>query len=108
MTNARMLGNYVAYLAKIHKISNSDLSNLVGCTEHQLDMFLRGRAFLSYSKLQKLSNYFGISVEELLVGNQDIYNQAVVHCVKQFNNGNNRELILDIIDQYIDIADAIA
>ena len=35
------------------------------------------------------------------------YEREVVHCMNSFSNSANREKVLDIIDNYMDIKDAL-
>ena len=107
MQEARMLGNYVAYLAKINGLSNSDLSGILGCTEDRVYSFIKGRAFASFSQLSSLANAFDVSIDKLLVGDKEHYNETVVHCMNDFHDTSRREEILDLIDNYIDIVDAV-
>ena len=107
MQEARMLGNYIQHLAQEKDMSNSDLSRILGCTENRVYSFLKGRAFASFNQIQKLADALDISVDTLLTGDPKSYNASVVHCMNEFDDSSNREFILDLIDQYIDIYDAV-
>lgn len=107
MQEARMLGNYVEHLASMRGLSISDLSEILGCTEDRTYSFIKGRAFASFSQLSNLATAFGISIDRLLAGDADSYNATVVHCMNDFHDTNKREEILDLIDNYIDIVDAV-
>lgn len=43
----------------------------------------------------------------LLKGDKEEYDLTVVHCMNDFKDSNQREKILNIIDGYIDIVDAL-
>ena len=107
MKEARILGNQVQYLANEKGLSISALSQILSCEESQVYALIKGRAFASYAQINKLSEELGTTVESLLRGNQEVYNSTVVHCMNKFHNDDNREKILDIIDGYIDIVDAL-
>lgn len=107
MQEARMLGNYVEHLARIKGLSISELSEILGCTEDRTYSFIKGRAFASFSQLSNLATAFGVSIDRLLAGDTDSYNATVVHCMNDFHDTNKREEILDLIDNYIDIVDAV-
>ena len=107
MQEARMLGNYVAHLAERKGLSISDMSKLLNCTEAQVFSFIKGRAYASFEQISKLAAELGASIEELLVGNEQIYNDTVVYCMNGFQDNSNREFILDLIDDYVDIVDAV-
>ncbi len=107
MKNARVIGNYVQHLAKKNDISVSELSKNLNCEENQIKLFFKGRAIASYQQLQKLSELFNVPIKNLMQGDEQIYNQSVVHCMNEFSDNENREFILDIIDDYMDIKDSL-
>ena len=107
MKKARMLGNYAEYLADQHGLDVSHLSALLSCTENQIQAFYKGRSFPSFSQLSKLSKALDTTPSVLLAGNEKIYNETGVHCMNSFDNPENREKILDIIDDYMDIYNAV-
>ena len=45
--------------------------------------------------------------DRLLSGDPQRYNATVVHCMNDFHNPENREMILDFIDDYVDVVDAV-
>lgn len=106
MQGARMLGHYVQHLAAQKGLSTSDLGNILNCSEEKVYSFFKGRAFASFNQLSALSKTFDISIQDLLKGDKDSYNTSVVHCMNQFDDTENREMILDIIDDYVDVVDA--
>ncbi len=107
MQEARMFGNYVAHLANAKGLSIPDLSEILGCSENRAYSFIKGRAFASFAQISSLANALGISVDNLLTGDMDIYNATVVHCMNEFRDVSKREEILDLIDNYIDVIDAV-
>ena len=107
MKKARMLGNYAEYLAKQRGISVSHLSQLLSCTETQVRAFFKGQAFPSYNQLSTLAKALGTTPKRLMAGDEQVYNETVVHCHGTFSNSDNREKILDTIDDYMDIHNAV-
>lgn len=93
MKQARRLGSYVEELSIKNNITPRQLSELLNCTEHQVQRFFKGRLFLSFPKLKLLADTFGVTVSELLDDSNYSYD-------------DNREKILDIIDDYMDLCDA--
>lgn len=107
MQKARVLGNYIQKLAEENRMSVADLSGLLGCGELQTMLLLRGRSFATFEQISKLADRFKVSVQELLDGDTAYYDRTVAHCMNQFQKTENREQILDIIDEYLDIVDAV-
>ncbi len=108
MQKARIIGNYIEQLATEQGISNAELSEILGCKERQVKALMKGRMLASFEQLSVLAQKFGVSVSDLMRGDIEQYNQSVVHCVNQFSDINNREIILDLIDEYLDVLDAVA
>ena len=108
MQEARMLGNYVKHLADAKGLTSSDLGQILGCSVERVCAFFKGRVFVSFSQLTNLAQALDITVEKLLNGDVDRYNATVVHCMNDFDDVSKREDVLDLIDNYVDIADAIA
>lgn len=107
MKKARMLGNFVKCLADKKGLSVSELGRILGFSEERVNAFFKGRVLISFEQVKALANAFNVSIEELFVGDENCYNSTVVHCMNAFDNPDNREVILDIIDDYVDILDAV-
>lgn len=107
MKGARILGNYVQKLAKEQKVTIPELSALLGCSEQQVNSFFKGRFLASFKQLEALAHQFGIGVQDLIKGDENHYNKTVVHCMEDFEDTESREFILDIIDNYMDIQNAL-
>ena len=108
MYKARMLGNYVMHLSENKGLSVSDLCRILNCDEHKVKALFKGRAFASFAQLSTLADALDTSVNDLLQGDPSVYNKTVVHCMNDFQNGDNREYILDLIDDYVDIVDLLS
>lgn len=108
MQNARMLGNYVAHLAEEKGLAFSALREALGCDEAGVGLFVKGRSYASFSQISALAKLLGSSVQDLLRGDVEQYNKTVVDCMNDFQDPANRETILDLIDDYIDVVDAVS
>lgn len=107
MKKARMFGNYAEYLVKQRGIDVLRLSKVLSCTETQVQAFFKGRAFPSYNQLSILAKALGTTPEKLMSGDESLYNETVVHCHGAISNPENREKILDMIDDYMDVYNAV-
>lgn len=107
MQSARMLGNYVEHLMPTKNLTRSGLGEILGCDLRQVDAFLKGRAYASFPQIQALAKALGTSVSDLLAGDAERYGASVVHCMNDFQDPENRERILDLIDDYVDVLDAV-
>ncbi len=108
MKDLRLLGSTIRKLSSDKNISEEQMQKTLGCSYDKLSAIYDGRVYPSFDDLQNLSKLFGTTVEELLSGDEDYYNAKVVHCMGAFSNTKNREKILDIIDDYLTLLDAVA
>jgi len=107
MTETRMLGDYIQELAQKNNCSENELCTMLSCNQNQLALLYKGRAIVSYPQIELLAKRFNVTTENLLSGDEVHYNKTVVHCMNEFQNPKNREEVLDFIDDYMDIFDAI-
>lgn len=101
MKKMRILGDMIQKLVQEKEKTSDDISKILGCNIEQVEDIYKGRLFLSFSQLEKLAEYLGVTVDILLKGDIAHYEKTVVHCVGEFKNSENREKILDIIDDYL-------
>jgi transcriptional regulator with XRE-family HTH domain len=85
------------------QLSNEELARVLKLEESEVHMLYKGRLYLSLEQLNALSIFLNESIDMLIEGNEEYYNKNVVHCMTAFSDNNNRELILDFIDSYMDI-----
>lgn len=104
MKDLRLLGNMIKKLSQEQHVK---LESALGWSEDQVAAIFDGRVFPSFHELEKLASIFKVSVPELLHGDESYYEQNVVHCMGSFENPDNREAILDIIDDYIMLQKAV-
>lgn len=108
MQQARMLGYRVQKIANSCNVSPLELSKIIECNEIQLKSFFKGRSFISFEQLSLLAQKLGVNINALLTGDEEGYNSSVVHCMNDFDDPSNREKILDIIDEYMDVLDSVS
>lgn len=108
MRDMRILGNMIQELSVKHSIPREVLCSQLKCTPDQLSALFKGRFFIPFESLEILSHTFNTTVTTLFDGDPMYYEQNVVHCMGTFTNPENREFILDLIDDYIDVREASA
>lgn len=107
MENMRVLGNMIQKLAKEKHVATEDLGKTIHCTTNQVEQLFRGRLFLTFDQLSAVANRFQVSPDVLMDGDMDYYRETVVDCMGEFSCDENREDILNIIDDYLDLLGAI-
>lgn len=107
MRNARIMGNYIQHLADENGISEKNLAEILECSERNVLELFKGFVYPSFAQVTKLADLFNVSAEDILLGNSTEYNKTVVHCMNDFDFIENREFILDLIENYVDIKNAV-
>lgn len=106
MKEIRLIGNCIEKLIKEQGLCTKKVAKAIGVRDNSFQKVLNGRMFLSFEQLEQLAKLLSVTIEELLNGDLEHYNQTIVHCNGTFENEENREEILDIIDMYITLKEA--
>lgn len=107
MQQARIMGNFAEQKARNAGLNIQDISNALHCSDQKVKSFLKGRSFLSFDQLNTLADLLHVSFGELMQGDPDLYKKTAIHCMNEFDCDENREFILDLIDDYMDIVDSL-
>ena len=107
MKSARKIGNYAQHRSQEMGISPAEINNILNFSDSETNAFFKGRRMLTYGRLMALSKLLNTTVKDMLEGDEVLYSESVVHCMNEFDDDANREEILDIIDDYMDIRDAL-
>ena len=107
MKKARMIGNYAQHNAQEMGLSTDDISKVLDFSNRETISFFKGRLMLTYEQLSELAKILHITVQDILHGDEEIYAASVVHCMNDFDDEANREKILDLIDDYMDVRDSL-
>lgn len=107
MQQARVMGNYAEQKAIHAGLHIQDICEALHCSDQKVKSFLKGRAFLSFDQLSTLASILHVSVGELMQGDPELYESTAVHCMNEFDDGKNREFVLDLIDDYMDVFDSL-
>ena len=106
MKSARKIGNYAQHRSQEMGISITEINNILGLSDSEINAFFKGRRMLTYDQLMALSELLSTTIKDMIEGDDVLYSESVVHCMNDFDNDANREKILDIIDDYMDIRDS--
>lgn len=99
MQNARMLGYHVEYLAQRRGLTTRNIAQIMGCSDIQARRFLKGFAYASFGQIEALAAALQASVQCLLNGDS-------ICLEDKFSESKDREVILNIIHDYVDVVDA--
>lgn len=105
MSYAREIGFAIQKASKHHE---EKICNVLGITPQELKKLYKGRLFVTGADLEKIAEVCGVSMDSLVRADSTEYDAQVVDCMSDFNDRENREMILDLIDAYIDAKEALA
>ena len=107
MSHTRELGFSIHEQVANNREMEQQLQDHLCITHQELQKLYEGRLFLTGTDLQKISKVCGVELNTLLTPDRAAYNERVVHYMTAFQNSENREMVLDLIDAYIDAREAL-
>ena len=99
----RKFGNMIQMRMQENQTTNEELAQALHLEEAEVRMLYKGRLYLSLEQLNSLSVFLNEDLESLMAGDEDYYDKKMVHCMTAFSDVQNREMILDFIDSYLDV-----
>ena len=106
MREARIIGTTIEDICKDKNIPVSTLSNALKCSEYQIHSMLKGLLYASFDQLMIIANILNVPLEDIICDGTRQHNRTEAHCIDGFKDIANREFILDLIADYIDIKNA--
>ena len=100
----KALGVKVRELRLANGMSQQELGNIVGLTATGVSYWESGKAMPSIDALEKVSEYFGVSVDYLL-GNDELEDKAkaLLKKVSKVKKQEDKEKLYSIISRTIDV-----
>ena len=107
MANMRNLGYKINVLLNNCPAKTQEFREQMKFSENDLNRLLCGRLALNPSQIAAVADFFSITQEELVsYKNTDFY-KNMTHCMSPFSSQEHCDEILDLIDTYIDIKEAL-
>ena len=83
--------------------STKDFADATGYSLTDAGRIFDGRLFLSPNQMKAVADAIGITLEEML--NHEV--REPIECMGEFSNEENKEMLLDYIDRYIDLKESV-
>ena len=106
MRNMRVIGATIRKELEAKCVSQEQLAKEIEIDVNDLEMAIYGRKMLSFAQLFRISECLGVNIDALVEGDNSYYSNTVVDCMNGFEDEENRENILDLIYDYMDLLDA--
>lgn len=107
MKDIRAVGNKIKCICENKGVSTKELSDLLECSVLDVQMSLLGRKIFSYQQLEKIAQKLCVSIDEIINVKTDNYYMYGMDCMNDFTKSENREQILDLIYDYLDVYDSV-
>ena len=107
MASLRDLGYKIMSLVNDNDSLKNELCSKLNFSSTDLNRLLFGRLSVTPVQLNTIAHTLSVPVEDLInYKNNDSY-ENVVHCMSSFSSQEHCNEVLDIIDSYIDIKEAV-
>lgn len=100
----RMIGNNIHSLMSKKGITPEHLSERTGFSNNDLQRIFDGRLILSPNDFKAISDALNVKIEDIMSEHES---DCFVHCMHDFQDVKNREMILDLMDAYIDVVEMV-
>lgn len=107
MKYSRVIGQNIQLAMKNRKVTFSQLKNKLGYSERDLHRILEGVLLVDSSELTKFAEVLGVQLSQLTENRDEECYRELIHCMGDYHDGSNKDKILDYIDLYIELAEAV-
>lgn len=107
MSHARELGFAIRQRVEGNREREQQIQETLHITPYELEKLYAGRLFLTGSDIRKAASVCGVEPRDLMEADREAYDRNVVRYMTAFQERENREKILDLIDAYIDAREAL-
>lgn len=104
-SNLRVLGYNLQKMAETKGLDDTKIASVCGLSLSDVYRAFEGRLVLSNKQVNELSKVLGCGIEELTIKPQTLHSYG--ECMGVFSNPSNEDIILNIIDDYIDILSVV-
>lgn len=108
MRDIRIVGDRIKNSADSKGVSIKSISDGLGISENMVELGLAGRIMFSYHQLQKLADILDVPITDLINTSKSDYSMYAIDCMNDFSKQENREDILDMIYDYLDVVDSLS
>ena len=102
----RKIGVNIFTLMRNAGISREELAEKLNYSYRDMCRILEGKLMLPPAEIRKIAEFFGITKQELLHYNADKFVPELQY-MKEFSDTNNLDMVLDLLDEYVDLKEAM-
>ena len=102
----RKIGVNIFTLMQNAGISREDLAEKLNYSYRDMCRILEGKLMLPPAEVRKIAEFFGKTKQELLHYEAERFVPELQY-MKEFSDTNNLDKILDLLDEYVDLKEAM-
>ena len=102
----RKIGVNIFTLMQNAGISREELAEMLNYSYRDMCRILEGKLMLPPTEVKKIAEFFGKTKQELLHYEADKFVPELQY-MKEFTDANNLDKILDLLDEYVDLKEAM-
>ena len=102
MSLFRVIGNNIKSSLAEQNNEPQDMATALGISLGTAHKILDGRRLLNESELKKIADFVECNIEDLMTEKNDKSKVMGIQCMGEFENPNNLNKFLDLIDSYMD------
>ena len=102
----RKIGVNIFTLMQNAGISREDLAEKLNYSYRDMCRILEGKLMLPPAEVRKIAEFFGKTKQELVHYEADRFVPELLY-MKEFSDTNNLDKILDLLDEYVDLKEAM-
>ena len=102
----RKIGVNIFTLTRNAGISREELAEKLNYSYRDMCRILEGTLMLPPAEIRKIAEFFGITKQELLHYKADKFVPELQY-MKEFSDTNNLDMVLDLLDEYVDLKEAM-
>ena len=107
MNGSRIIANNINLELRARTMEFSEFVNELGISLTDAHKLIEGRLFVPPNLLKEIADILGITKERLLQDRGMAEYNSLIHNFRGFKKEKNQELVLDLIDMYADLCEAL-
>lgn len=107
MNSSRIIGNNINLELRASSMELSEFGDKLGFSLADVHKLIEGRLFVPPFQLNEIADVLGITREQLIQDRGMVEYNSLIHNFRGFKKEANQELVLDLIDMYADLSEAL-
>lgn len=107
MEQSRYVGHNITLLMEEKKVDIEKLASEIGYSVNDFKRLLDARLVMMPETVKKIASILNVNIMDILTERENSEYQVFVDCMTEFQHPENKDKILDIIDQYCNLQELL-